>query len=50
MQPNTLVRSPKLLKHALLVMATLYIILYFALAIIRIQYPFELEWAEGGQP
>ena len=44
MQANTLARTSKVL-----VMATLCIALHFALANIRLQYPFELEWMEGSR-
>jgi 4-amino-4-deoxy-L-arabinose transferase-like glycosyltransferase len=41
-------RTPDILKVALVIMASLYIVVYCVVAFLRIQYPFELEWMEGG--
>ncbi|UCC67086.1 MAG: glycosyltransferase family 39 protein [Armatimonadota bacterium] len=41
-------RVGKLLRTALLVTASAYLLTYLVVAILRIQYPFELEWMEGG--
>jgi 4-amino-4-deoxy-L-arabinose transferase-like glycosyltransferase len=38
----------KFLRHAVAVGAAMYLLLYLVLAILRIPYPFELEWMEGG--
>lgn len=35
-------------RYTLLAGATLYVVVYLILAFYRIQYPFELEWMEGG--
>jgi len=48
MKTDTLGRYSKFLKVALLAIALLYIGTYIVLAFLRIRYPFELEWMEGG--
>jgi 4-amino-4-deoxy-L-arabinose transferase-like glycosyltransferase len=40
--------TTRFLKVALVMMASLYIVVYCAVVFFRIQYPFELEWMEGG--
>jgi hypothetical protein len=48
METDTLGRYSKLLKYALAVITLLYIGTYLVLVFVRIRYPFELEWMEGG--
>lgn len=38
---------PKVLRYGLLGGAGLYIVVYLAVALLRMRYPFELEWMEG---
>jgi 4-amino-4-deoxy-L-arabinose transferase-like glycosyltransferase len=38
----------KALRWALVAAAALYLIMYLVIALMRIRYPFELEWMEGG--
>ena len=48
MKTNTLDWTTKFLRYLLLSVAILFIIVYLILAFLRIGYPFELEWMEGG--
>jgi hypothetical protein len=48
MDKNILGRVPSVIRYAAVGIATGYIVLYLILAASRIQYPFELEWMEGG--
>jgi 4-amino-4-deoxy-L-arabinose transferase-like glycosyltransferase len=48
MKPEILNGISKLFRYALLVVAALYVVVYLVLVFFRIQYPFELEWMEGG--
>lgn len=48
MKPGTLNVISRLSKYALLAVAALYVAVYLVLVFFRIQYPFELEWMEGG--
>ncbi|MDD5064014.1 MAG: glycosyltransferase family 39 protein [Phycisphaerae bacterium] len=48
MKPEILNVISRLSKYALLAIAALYVIVYLVLVFFRIQYPFELEWMEGG--
>ena len=48
MKPTVLDRLCRLLKCALAAAAIYYLLAYAAIAILRMPYPFELEWAEGG--
>ncbi len=41
-------RTLRLLQVVLLTGASLFILIYFILVFFRMQYPFELEWQEGG--
>jgi hypothetical protein len=41
-------RIAKYSQYVLIAGAALYLIAYFAIALTRISYPFELEWMEGG--
>jgi len=45
---NSIGEIGKLLKYAVGAAAVLYLIMYLAIALARIKYPFELEWMEGG--
>src|SRR5215471_4647185 len=40
-------RTGLILRVVLVVMAVGYLLLYVVLAVIRMRYPFELEWMEG---
>lgn len=42
------VNFPLLLKYSLLVVAFSSLVIYFWVVISRVQYPYELEWIEGG--
>lgn len=42
-----LVRTPSLLRYALVLAAGVYLIICIGTSLNRIQYPFELEWMEG---
>jgi len=48
MKTHNLVPAVRVLRCALAVAAALYLAMYLAIAILRIRYPFELEWMEGG--
>jgi 4-amino-4-deoxy-L-arabinose transferase-like glycosyltransferase len=48
MKPEILNVISRLFKYALLAVAALYVVVYLVLVFFRIQYPFELEWMEGG--
>ncbi len=48
MKPEILNGIAKLFRYTLLAVAALYIVVYLVLVFFRIQYPFELEWTEGG--
>jgi hypothetical protein len=48
METEPLGRYSKALKYVLAAVALLYIGTYLVLVFIRIRYPFELEWMEGG--
>lgn len=41
-------RSAQVLKYAFLALALYFIAAYVVLALLRLRYPFELEWMEGG--
>ncbi|MHC4458094.1 MAG: hypothetical protein ACYS0I_13605, partial [Planctomycetota bacterium] len=48
MKTETLNSISRFFKHALLTVAILYLAVYLILVFLRIQFPFELEWMEGG--
>lgn len=48
MKTETLNGISKVFRYTLLAVATLYVAIYLILVFFRIQYPFELEWMEGG--
>jgi len=48
MKTETLNWISKFFRYTLLAVATLYVAVYLILVFFRIQYPFELEWMEGG--
>ena len=45
---NVLNLTSNFLKYLLLATSALYILSYIVIALLRIRYPFELEWLEGG--
>ena len=47
MKQDTLDWITKLLRHALFVFSVGFIVVYVVVALLRIGYPFELEWIEG---
>lgn len=47
MQTDYLNRAAKLLKHLLVTVSVIYLGGFLFVALLRIQYPFELEWVEG---
>ena len=48
MKIETLNSISRFFRYALLIVAALYVAVYLVLVYFRIQYPFELEWMEGG--
>mgnify|MGYP001574893178 FL=1 len=48
MRADLLAKTTSILKYVLLVGALSYVLVYLALALFRMGYPFELEWIEGG--
>lgn len=48
MKTETLNSISRFFRYTLLAVAALYVAVYLILAFFRIQYPFELEWMEGG--
>ena len=48
MKTETLNSISRFFRYTLLAVATLYVAVYLILVFFRIQYPFELEWMEGG--
>jgi len=48
MEIKALDRTAQCLRYSLLTGALIYMVVYLILALFRIQYPFELEWMEGG--
>lgn len=48
MKTSDLDRATKFLRVALLAGGILFVVLYIGVALLRIRYPFELEWLEGG--
>ena len=48
MKTETLNGIAKVFRYTLLAVAALYVAIYLILVFFRIQYPFELEWMEGG--
>ena len=37
----------RITRYALILAAVAYLVLYLMIALLRIRYPFELEWMEG---
>jgi hypothetical protein len=48
MKDMLLVKTQKLCKPAIVTFSLLYILIFIAIALIRMNYPFELNWMEGG--
>jgi 4-amino-4-deoxy-L-arabinose transferase-like glycosyltransferase len=48
METKALDRTAQFFRYSLLTCALIYVVVYLILALFRIQYPFELEWMEGG--
>lgn len=48
MKTETLNGISKFFRYILFAVAALYVVIYLILVFFRIQYPFELEWMEGG--
>lgn len=47
METAGLDRTTKFLRYSLLIFAALFVLVYLIVALLRIRYPFELEWMEG---
>lgn len=47
MEASALTQTSRVLRHLLLSIAALFIVFYLLVALLRIGYPFELEWMEG---
>ena len=49
MKTSSLDWAAKFLRYALLSLGILFVVIYIAVVLLRIRYPFELEWMEGSE-
>ncbi len=47
MKDRWLITLPAILKYAALLGAVIYVVMFIAVALLRIGYPYELDWMEG---